>query len=155
MSKDLKNGVRRGDGEPEDRWNVIILDLAFQDGMRFLSEAQYQHVAEQVRELAREIDPTHPITQRVAAIEDFFELKEKGGPLGKINVRVFFVVDKPRVAIVILGAIFKQNDGPTPFGDKKRMQRRKRKYLGGEYGEVTRTGNVSRSETGDEKNGGS
>jgi hypothetical protein len=133
MAKDIKTGVRQGAGDPPYRWNVLILDLAFQDARAFLDEGQYQHVSEQVRELAREIDPTHPVTQAVAAIEDFFELKEKGGPLGNINVRVFFIVDKPRVAIVILGAIFKQNSGQTPFGDKRRMKRRKRKYMAGDF----------------------
>jgi len=134
MAKDLKIGVHKGDGEPEFKWNVLILDLAFHDAMQFLDESQYQHISEQVQELARELDPTHPMTQTVSCVEDLFELKDKGGPLGKINVRVFFVLDKPRKAIVILGAIFKQNDGKTPFGDKKRMQRRGRKYFAGEYG---------------------
>lgn len=134
MAKDLKIGVHRGDGEPEFKWTVIILDLAFQDAMEFLDESQYHHVAEQVQELAREMDPTHPVTQTVSMVEDLFELKEKGGPLGKINVRVFFILDKPRTAIVVLGAIFKQNEGKTPLGDKKRMQRRKRKYFAGDYG---------------------
>jgi hypothetical protein len=96
---------------------------------------KYHHVVEQVQELAREMDPTHPETQTVAQVEDFFELKDKGGPLGNINVRVFFILDKPRVAIVVLGAIFKQNNGQTPFGDKKRIGRRKRKYLAGDYGQ--------------------
>lgn len=134
MAKEIKVGVHKGDGEPEFRWNVLILDMAFRDAMQFLDESQYQHVSEQVQELAREMDPGHPVTQTVSCVEDLFELKDKGGPLGRINVRVFFILDKPRVAIVILGAIFKQNDGKTPFGDKKRMQRRKRKYLAGEYG---------------------
>lgn len=134
MKKQLKVGVNQGDGEPPFRWNIIVLDLAMKEASDFLDEAQYAHVAEQVQELAREVDPTHPTTQRVASVEDFFELKEKGGPLGRINVRVFFILDKPRVAIVVLGAIFKQNEGKTPEGDKVRMGRRKRKYLAGDYG---------------------
>jgi hypothetical protein len=151
VAKDLKIGVHKGDGEPEFKWNVIVLDLAFHDAMQFLDESQYAHVAEQVQELARETDPTHPITQTVSRIEDFFELKDKGGPLGNINVRVFFILDKPRAAIVILGAVFKQNNGHTPFGDKKRMNRRMRKYLAGDYGTVeeveSNSGNVK--ETGE------
>jgi hypothetical protein len=135
MARELKIGVHRHCGDPEFRWNVIILDLAFNDASEFLDEAQYHHVAEQVQELAREVDPTHPLTQTVTQIEDILELKDKGGPLGNINVRVFFVLDKPRVAIVVLGAIFKQNNGPTPIGAKRRMQRRKRKYFSGDYGE--------------------
>lgn len=115
---------------------MIILDLAFHDAREFLDEAQYHHVSEQVQELAREVDPSHPMTQTVIPVDDLLELKDKGGPLGNINVRVFFVIHKPRVAIVILGAIFKQNNGPTPIGDRRRMQRRKRKFLEGDYGEA-------------------
>jgi hypothetical protein len=48
----------------------------------------------QVKELAMEVDPTHPATVTVEAIEDFYELKEKGGILGKKNIRVFFGIDK-------------------------------------------------------------
>src|SRR4051794_28108963 len=121
MAKELKIGVHHGDGDPPYQWNVIVLDLAFHDGKQFLDDAQYHHMVEQIQELAREVDPTHPTTQIVARVEDLLELKDKGGPLGNINVRVFFMVDKPRVAIVILGAIFKQNNGPTPIGDKRRM----------------------------------
>lgn len=73
------------------------------------------------------------MTASVRAIEDFHELRDKGGILGGMNVRVFFYLDKDHDAIVILGAIKKQNDGPTPVGDKKRMARRKRLYLGGGF----------------------
>jgi hypothetical protein len=137
MPKDVKIGVHQGDGDPEFLWTVLVLDLAYQDAMSFLDDAQYHHVAEQVQELARERDPTHPVTQVVDAVEDFFELKDKGGPLGNICVRVFFFLDKTngRHAIVVLGAIFKQNNGKTPRGDRKRMSRRRRKYLAGDYGE--------------------
>lgn len=137
MKKQLKTGVNQGDGTPPFQWNIIVLDLAMKEASSFLDDAQYHHVAEQVQELAREVDPTHPATQRVASVEDFFELKDKGGPLGKINVRVFFFMDKPHVAIVVLGAIFKQNEGKTPEADKVRMGRRKRKYLAGDYGDPT------------------
>jgi hypothetical protein len=135
VKKQLKVGVLQDAGDPPFRWNILVLDLAMNDASSFLDGAQYHHVAEQVQELARERDPTHSATQRVASIEDFFELKDKGGPLGRINARVFFVLDKPRAAIVVLGAIFKQNEGKTPEGDRVRMGRRKRKYLAGDYGD--------------------
>ena len=89
----------------------------------------------QVKELAREDDPTHSATASVDAVEDFHELRDKGGILGGMNVRVFFCLDKKHAALVVLGAIKKQNDGPTPKGDKIRMARRKRKYFQGEFGD--------------------
>jgi hypothetical protein len=68
-------------------------------------------------------------------IEDFHQLRDKGGILGKLNVRVFFYLDHRRRALVVLGAIKKQNDGPTPKGDPMRMSRRLRRYLRGEFEE--------------------
>jgi hypothetical protein len=70
----------------------------------------------------------------VDAVGDFHELRDKGGVLGGINLRIFFLVHKPKGAIVVLGAIKKQNNGQTPLGDKLRMARRMRKYLNGDYG---------------------
>ena len=93
-----------------------------------------------MRELAREKDPTHSQSLSVDAVEDFHELREKGGVLGKINVRVFFAVDKRKTAdidhhaIVVLGAVKKESEGKTPEGDRIRIKRRLRKYLAGEYG---------------------
>lgn len=141
MAKEIKIGVQSATGGKTDYlWDVWILDLAFQEAMKFLDEDQYGHVAAQVREMAREFDPSHSVTASVDAIEDFYELREKGGPLGKINVRVFFFLDKRVIgrkrnhAIVILGAIKKENQGQTPKGDKIRIGRRLRKYLAGDYG---------------------
>lgn len=144
MDKAVKVGVRLGAG-PESgyAWDVWILELALQDA-KFLDEAQYAHVADQVRQLARERDPSHSRLQSVDAVEGYWELREKGGPLGRINVRVFFYMDKRSIgrrrhhAIVILGTIKKENNGPTPAGDRLRMRRRLRKYLAGDYGPLPR-----------------
>jgi hypothetical protein len=114
---------------------VLILDAAYREAMRFLSEDQYQHLAMQFKELAREADPTHSVTASVDQVEDFYELRDKGGILGGLNVRVFFSLDRDRSAIVVLGAVKKQNDGPTPKGDKVRMRRRKRTYDSGQLQE--------------------
>jgi hypothetical protein len=132
--KEVKVGVQRGGGPPPGyRWTVLILNLAFDEAQDILNEDQYQHMALQIKELAREVDPTHSETASVDAVEDFHELRDKGGVLGNLNVRVFFYLDKPRSALVVLGVIKKQNDGPTPKGDKKRMARRLRKYVKGEF----------------------
>ncbi len=104
--------------------------------MGFLDEAQYQHLAIQFRELAGEADPTHSKLVSIDKIEDFYELRDKGGILGHINVRVFFGIDDASRAIVVLGAIKKEKQGATPVGDKVRMRRRWRKYKKGEYGQV-------------------
>jgi hypothetical protein len=126
--------VQRGGGPPPGyKWTVWIADVAHREARKFLNADQYQHIAMQIKELARADDPTHSETASVDAIEDFHELRDKGGILGGMNVRVFFYLDKPKKALVILGAIKKQNDGPTPKPDKIRMARRLRKYRNGEF----------------------
>jgi hypothetical protein len=138
--KRIKVGVREGQGQPPGyRWSVWILDLAFDEVMGFLKPEQYQHLALQVRELAQEEDPTHCSVVSVKAMlpEEFYELRDKGGVLGRMNVRVFYGVDKSSRSIVILGGIKKQNDGPTPRGDLIRIRRRWRKYKTGDYGKPT------------------
>ena len=134
--KEIKIGVREGHGPPPGyQWNVAIIDLAFDEVISFLTPGQYEHMAMQVKELAREEDPTHSRTTSVGKIDEYYELREKGGILGKKNVRVFFGVDKSRQAIVILGGMKKENDGQTPSGTKIVMRRRWRKYVNGDYGE--------------------
>jgi phage-related protein len=128
--KRIKVGVKEGGGPPPGyKWNVEILDQAFEEAMGFLSEDQYDHMADQVRELATQDDPTHSQTVDVRAIEDFYEIRDKGGVLRKISARVFFFTHKVSRTIVVLGALKKETNGPTPIGDKCMMRRRRRLYL--------------------------
>lgn len=117
-----------GGPPPGSSWSVVVLDRARSEAAEFLSVPQYQHLAEQFRELARQGDPTHSATVSVRKIEDYWEVRDKGGILGNLNVRVFFGVDEVRRRIVVLGMIAKQYDGPTPLGDVRRMRRRWRLY---------------------------
>jgi hypothetical protein len=133
--KQVKIGVKEGGTSPTYYWTVKILDVAFREAVSFLSEAEYTHMAMQVKSLATELTPSHSKLCSVDAIEDFHELRDWGGPLGGKNVRVFFGIATSNgfKDIVVLGAIVKQNNGPTPQGDKVRMRRRWRKYKAGEY----------------------
>ncbi len=135
MGRQVKTGVRKGAGvKPGYQWTIHYLNWARREAMEFLSEPQYQHIVDQIKQLARETDPTHSQTCSIDAIDDYFELRDKGGLLGKINVRVFFGIKKqPEHTIVVLGCIKKENNGATPLGDRIRMQRRWRKYRHGEY----------------------
>jgi hypothetical protein len=91
VSEKLKIGVKIGGGpHPGYLWNVAILDFAFEEVMEFCTIEQYQHLAMQVQELAREVDPTHPVTVKVKSIGSYYEICDKGGILGKKNVRIFF-----------------------------------------------------------------
>lgn len=134
--KKLKIGVKQGGGPaPGYFWGVVILDMAYNEAMRFLSEDQYCHVAGLVKVLASEEDPSHSVICSVKPIEDFFELREKGGILGNINTRVFFFLENTlpeNKNLVVLGAIKKENEDQTPRATVIRMERRKRMYLEGD-----------------------
>ncbi len=130
----LKVGVWQGGGPPPGyRYTVLIPDVAYDEAIGFLRPDQYSHAAEMVKDLAAQDDPTHSPSQRVEAIDDYHELKDKGGILGKINLRVFFYVDKARSVLLVLGAINKNIEGQTPRSVRIRMRRRLRKYLNGEW----------------------
>jgi hypothetical protein len=82
----------------------------------------------QIRELATQETPKHSDTIDVKPVDDFFEVRDRGGPPGNANVRLFCGVDDAARAIIPLGVIKKPNDGKTPPGDLIRMRRRWRNY---------------------------
>lgn len=133
----IKVGVKLGAGSPTFLWNIGVLDFAYSEAMEFLKEAQYRHLRQQVQELARNKEPTTSQVVDVRSIESFYEIRDKGGILGSLNVRLFFGVEKDESrTIVILGVINKKNDGKTPEGTKILMRRRWRDYLNGDYGKL-------------------
>lgn len=134
----MKLGVKKGGGVPPTtfKWSVAILDVAHREASELLTDVQYRHLAMQVKELAKQIEPTHSETVDVKKIEDYYEISDRGGVLGDINVRVFFGVHGQEPWIIVLGVIKKQNNGKTPMGDKIRMTRRWRKFKAGEYGQL-------------------
>jgi hypothetical protein len=82
--KTVKVGVKEGGGvAPGYLWNVDILNQAFDQAMGFLNEDQYAHLSSQVRELARQEDPTRSDSVDVRALEDFHEIRDKGGFLAR------------------------------------------------------------------------
>lgn len=94
-------------------WKLAYLDAAASDARRFLTEDQYAHVVQQFDDLAASRDPRRSETQDVRPIDDWYELREKGGLLGKINVRVYFAVLDARNLLVILACYKKEDEGQT------------------------------------------
>lgn len=137
MAKPLKVGLQAGAGPlPGYLWSVYYLSVAREEATAFLNDGQYAHAVDLVRALASEADPTHPATVTVEAVEGFFELKDKGGILGKINLRVYFTVSPKEKTIVVLGAIKKEAEGQTPAWVKIRIRNRLRKFREGEFGRL-------------------
>lgn len=137
MAKPLKVGLQAGAGPLLGYlWSVYYLSVAREEAMAFLNDGQYAHAADLVRALASEADPTHPATVTVEAVEELYELKDKGGILGKINLRVYFTVSPKEKAIVVLGAIKKEAEGQTPAWVKIRIRNRLWKFREGEFGRL-------------------
>lgn len=139
MAKAMHVGVREGGGPPPGfDWSVCYLSIARAEAQAFLSEEQYAHAADLTKALAAEPNPRRPATVSVDQIEQFFELRDKGGVLGKINLRIYFVVEDDARTILVLGAIKKEAEGQTPEWVKIRIRGRLRKYRAGEYGRLAR-----------------
>src|SRR5438105_683980 len=103
--KAVKVGVREGAGPPPGyQWNVDLLAQVHGESMGFLNEDQYAHLADQVREVARHEEPTQSPTVDVRPVEDFFEIRDKGGVLKKINARLFFCVCHSTRTLCVVGA---------------------------------------------------
>lgn len=60
----------------------------------------------------------------VVPVENFFELKDKGGVLGKINLRIYFAVFDDFEAVVVLGCWKKEAEGKVPAYTLIRMRGR-------------------------------
>jgi hypothetical protein len=134
----LKIGVRQGGGPPpSSQWNVWIIDLAFDEAVKTVGEVGYAQEAMQIRELAMQETLEGCDTIDVKPVEDFFEVRDRGGPPGNANVRLFHGVDDAARAIIPLGVIKTQNDGKTPPGDLIRMRRRWRNSKKGDDGSVS------------------
>lgn len=127
--RQLKTGVRKGGGRPPGyEWTVKFFDELRQE-TKFLNDAQKEYAIEQLRELARTKSPTLSPVLDVRPIEKYHELRDKGGVLAKINLRIYFYIDKRQRTIVVLGADKKEQDGQTSQAIKIRMRHRLRRYL--------------------------
>lgn len=125
-------GMKTRAGKPSDRvpvWTLGYLEACARDAKSFLNDDQYAHLVQQFDELACERNPRMSDTLDIRPIEDFFELRDKGGILGKINVRVYFCVVDNRRLILALACWKKEADGQTPQHMKIRVRHRMRLAL--------------------------
>ena len=111
--------TKHGPAQPDEddglkRWTVIILGLAKKEGRKILSDVQYDHVVEVLRRLVDFGNSEEIGDLDIRSIESFFELREKGGVLGKINLRVYFGTIPEGHELVIAKAYKKEDDGATP-----------------------------------------
>ena len=98
------------------KWELGYLEVTVKEGKKLLTEAQYAHVVQLFEELAYESDPTKSKTQDVRNIQEFYELRDKGGVLGNINLRVYFSIltEKKRNMILVLAVDKKEDEAQAP-----------------------------------------
>ena len=109
---------------------VFPLMVAKNEGRKLLTEAQYWHAVGLAKRLSEFGNRQAMSDMDISPVEDMWELKDKGGILGKLNLRVFFAHVKARHEIVILGVEQKQQEGKTPRHVIIKMQNRLDSYLG-------------------------
>lgn len=106
--------AKRSSSLETPKWELGYLDAAEKDARKFLSDEQYAHAIQLFEDLAYESDPTKSQTQDVRKIDQFYELRDKGGILGKINLRVYFALFDGRKIILALCTYKKEDEGKTP-----------------------------------------
>lgn len=119
MSDSSLTGIwaERGTDDPPLLWSIEYWPAAVPEA-KFLTPAQYWQ-------------PLTCPTVDIAKMTTFWELKDKGGPLGKINLRVFLLVDSARKAIVVLGIHKKEDEDQLRSSVIERIERRVRFYYEG------------------------
>ena len=114
MSKVKTRALKKDLAHETPRWELGYLEVAEEEGRSFLTEEQYAHAIQLFEDLAYESNPTKSQTQDVRKIQEFYELRDKGGILGKINLRVYFTILKERKLIIVLSTYKKEDDGQAP-----------------------------------------
>jgi hypothetical protein len=112
------------------KWELGYLEAAEKDARGFLTDEQYAHVVQLFDDLAYESEPAKSQTQDVHRVHEFYELRDKGGVLGKINVRVYFAVIDERKLILALATYKKEDEGQMPQHIVIRVRNRLRIALG-------------------------
>ncbi len=124
-----RRGTSPREGQGVERWTLAYLDVAAKEGAKILDRTQYAHIVQQVELLAREAIPGRATFADVRPIEEFLELREKGGVLGKTNLRVYFAVVPERDMLLVLGCYKKEDEGQLPVHIKVRIKNRLRYSL--------------------------
>ena len=121
--------VSKGPREPERTWSPWYFEASAKEARKILTGVQYEYVKEQILLLCEEDNPGQPprSVADVRPIEQYFELRDKHGLLGKINLRVFYCLLEELNYLVVLGVWKKEEEHQTPPRIKVRMRRRMKK----------------------------
>ena len=114
-------GQHKGDEKPasdepekSNKWVVVVLEAAKREGHKILNDVQYEHVRQIVRRLEDYGNREELADLDIRSISTFWELREKGGLLGKINLRVYFGVLPEERELVVAMAYKKEEEDQVP-----------------------------------------
>lgn len=111
---ELKSRTVKQDSHDKAPWKLMYLPAAADEARKILTQGQYAHVVQIFEQLALEPNPAESKAFDIRTIDEFLELREKGGLLGKINLRVYFYIHGKRKIIIALKTYKKEDEGQTP-----------------------------------------
>ncbi|HZZ29328.1 MAG TPA: hypothetical protein VFE46_15130 [Pirellulales bacterium] len=112
---------------------LVILPIMIREGRDVLTDGQYLHIKDHLKELTGFGARKFTTQLRIAPFEEFWELKEKGGVLGRKNIRIYFFHDTDDSDIILLMTDKKENDGQASPSIKYILRNRLRLYRQGHF----------------------
>ena len=118
--------------EAKSKWQVVVaLAVAKKEGREELTDGQYLHVTDLIKQLVGFGSRRFASELRIEQFGDFWELKDKGGVLGKKNIRIYFAHESDLNEIVILHFAKKESEGKPHPHLKFKLKNRLREYRKG------------------------
>lgn len=93
---------------------VVVLQRCIDEGHKELNDVEYWHIVKILRKLVDFGDTTTMSELDIRSIDGIYELREKGGLLGKKNMRFFFDVFTKEGKVVVAKAYRKDEEDQTP-----------------------------------------
>jgi len=120
--------TRKATGKPLGVKAVRILEKVEKEARKFLTAGQFNHILDLAGRLTDFGNPAVTSDLRIDKVENcLWELKDKGGSLGKTNVRIFFTHHKGSGHIIVVGVVKKEAESQIPSHIKSRMRNRARR----------------------------
>ena len=111
--QDARRGPHTG-GYESNKLVVVVLEAAKREGHKILNDLQYEYIRQMVQRLEDFGNRKELCDLDIRSISTFWELREKGGVLGKINLRVYFGLMPEEGEVVIAMAYKKEEEDQVP-----------------------------------------
>ena len=116
------------------KWQrIVVLGIAAKEGWDELTPGQYLHLKDLLKQLVGFGRQDYESQLKIVPFGDFWELKAKGGILGRKNMRVYFRFQSAANEVVVLHTYKKEDDGQAPRHIQIRVKNRWRRYLDGNF----------------------